>query len=312
MKYTRSPPTSGNVLYALDVPESVAAAVASGRAQLQVTFGRYGADARVQFMEPGVSHILLGLERAADLLKHGSLPRNSFNEALLLNPVDGNADPVEELPEMNANPAPPWRPHARAKPKVHRSPSPAPSPMEIESSEESSDSDEASTADFARFKRALANSISASNKDLKLALEAAASEDSGLIAITRKTVAECHAAVKAGNLDRNRKNGILNIFPATSLVPEEFKRKRLEDLYTRAVVVANAITPGKMIGRIASDYRFKIDGANSINDWWMLATAEQRFLALTTAKSCSAPCDKKRLLLLPCPFQEPGTNEETY
>jgi len=117
---------------------------------------------------------------------------------------------------------------------------------------------------------------------------------------------EAAGLVKGGNLDRNRKQGVLNIFPSQSLVKEDFGKTQLRDFQARVVCVANAVGPAKMISRIACDRRLKIDGCSTIEEWWHAANEEQRFLAVTLAKHCVATVNKRRLLLLPCPFTGAG------
>jgi len=119
-------------------------------------------------------------------------------------------------------------------------------------------------------------------------------------------VEEAAALVKDRNLDRNRKKGLLNLFPSRSLVAVDFKKTFIEDFQARVVCVANAVGSSKAVSRISCDQRLKIVGVQNLYDWWLYANEEQRFLMVTEAKHCSSGVDKRRLLLIPCPFQDAG------
>jgi hypothetical protein len=72
------------------------------------------------------------------------------------------------------------------------------------------------------------------------------------------------------------------------------------------VFVANNIGSSKLVARMTTDSRYRINGISSLSDWWNKATGAQRLLALTTSKDFANPSksDAARMSQVQFPFSE--------
>lgn len=286
-------------------PMNVSRALESGRVLVNATFGKNGAEFWVQFLDPEFAHKTYSMSEAEELISSGSDHAPNDPEAVVggFQPeaVEGasltHGTVVERIAVgIGKNP--------RKKVTV-------PENWESESSDSDSGSYRAlarSLADKHRLAAEGSSVIPTASMELQSAAASAAKAEVGDRFVNHMSAEEAANLVKARNLDRNRKQGVLNIFPGRSLVPVDFKKQNLREFQARAVCVANAIGGAKLVSRIASDPRMKIVGAQDLHSWWLDANEEQRFLAVTEAKSCSGDVNRRRLLLIPCPFQDAGLN----
>jgi hypothetical protein len=137
----------------------------------------------------------------------------------------------------------------------------------------------------------------------------AASKEEDELPIKQMFGKNLHKYYNERKLGFHRKQGVLNSLPTNSLVVEDFKKRKLTDLYARAAIVAESVGASKLVARIGSDRRLRVDGALTITEWWRASTKEQRFLALTRASNfngSSLPEGATRLLIIPCPFRDAG------
>lgn len=326
MKYTRANGETACFL-AFEVPRSVADEVESGRALLETTFDQNGIEPRVRFLlPPGLAHRPYSLTEANRILvdqRTLTAPDNGVNRNDII------ATFLREEWKLDD---PKGRKGGDVMASSHTPPLPFSfvSPDFPGSSGKEPDSPDAGTASgapvigesrampaapqLAEIQKRLVAVVSSQNPDYNEAIKAAAGEVGDLTAI-KVRYDEALRSVTSRNLDRNRKQGVLNVFPARSLVPEEFKRRNIDDLYLRAVVVAHNITEAKCVSRIACDPFLHTGGATSLHEWWIRATAEQRFRLLTESKSLknvAVPLQgRRRLLLCPSPFQDAGAQQKT-
>jgi len=302
------------------VPMNVGRALESGKALVNATFGKNGAEFWVQPLDPEFSHKTMGLEEAEEFYSSG-LPHSPNSSGSV---VGGRVPTATEGAPLSDD-------TFVGRVTSHIGKNPMKKVVLPVSWEDSSSSDESEGLGSKKIgvKGSAGHSISAISKemsqmkidqltrpgtqkiptasDANQAKAMAVSElEAGFPFASKMDPGRAAGLVKSGNLDRNRKQGVLNVFPSQSLVREDFKKPLLEHFQARVVCVANAVGSAKMVSRIASDQRLKIPGCQNLNDWWLAADEEQRFLAVTQAKHCSSDADKRRLLLLPCPFQDAG------
>jgi len=305
------------------VPMNVGRALESGKALVNATFGKNGAEFWVQPLDPEFSHKTMGLEDAEEFYSSG----RPHTPIMLKSVVGGRVPSIPEGTSLDND-------TFVGRVTGHIGKNPMKKVVLPESWEDSFSSDnedgtivsekigEKGTVGHSGAVNSLTNELSSlkieelvRSKSTKIptassenqAKAMAASElEAGFPFASMMDSGRAAGLVKSGNLDRNRKQGVLNLFPSQSLVKEDFKKTLLEHFQARVVCVANAISSAKMVSRIASDPRFKIPGCQNLADWWLAAGEEQRFLAVTQAKHCSSDVDKRRLLLLPCPFQDAG------
>lgn len=310
MKYSRTINERRGII-GFVVPMNVGRALESGKVLVNATFGKNGAEFWVQFLDPEFSHKTMGLTEAEEFISSGSTHTPNDPRAVVggrvPTAIDGDEIDDTVIGRIRANVG-----------KNHMKKVVLPASWEEDSSE--SDSGVATTRVASTLdKLSLAPQESKSldgpstlvrvptaSEELQAKAVAVSLTEAGHPFASKMTPAEAASRVKAGNLDRNRKQGLLNIFPSRSLVKEDFKKTILEQFQARTVCVAEAVGAAKMISRIACDQRMKIPGCSNLSEWWLAANEEQRFLAVTEAKSCNGAVDKRRLLLLPCPFQDAG------
>jgi len=117
---------------------------------------------------------------------------------------------------------------------------------------------------------------------------------------------EAERRVKDKKLNFHRTQGVLNKYPVKSLVNNDFKRENQKDFVARVVVVANNIGTDKMLNRLTTDPRFRINGVKTLSEWWDRASWEQKLLSVTNAKdfNWSLTSNTTRINQVGFPFQE--------
>jgi len=121
------------------------------------------------------------------------------------------------------------------------------------------------------------------------------------------SIGQAERTVSQRNLDKRRRNGVLNFYPVDSLAQEDFKRVSIDDFVARVTVVAHNIGADKAVQRIAAG-GMKISGCVTLIDWWEKSSEKQKFRLLTSAKKCDArKCDASRLNEIGCPFGTAGS-----
>jgi len=299
------------------VPVNVGRALESGKALVNATFGKNGAEYWVQPLDPEFSHKTMDLNTAEEFYSSGAVH----------SPNDPDAVVGGRVPTANDDDKPTSSTFVgRISGNIGKNPM---KKVVLPDTWEDSSSDEASGDSIVKVgspvgkssthpvqggvvvidqsQRSAPLQVPTAGPELQEKAMAASSIETGRSFAKSMSPDEAAALVKSNNLDRNRKQGLLNLFPSRSLVREDFKKTILEHFQARAVCVANAVGGAKMVSRIACDSRMKIPGCHNLHDWWLHANEEQRFLAVTEAKSCNGDAvDKRRLLLIPCPFQDAG------
>jgi len=112
-----------------------------------------------------------------------------------------------------------------------------------------------------------------------------------------------------------KRNGVMNILPRDSVTRWEFERPD-PLLVARILLVAREIGEAKAVSRIAADLSMRIDGCNTLEDWWSSSSAYQRWKILTTRKVSGEqkegpPSNVVRLLRVECPFKDTHIEVET-
>jgi len=311
MRYSRTT-TERRGIIGIGVPLGVARALESGRVLVNGTFGKNGAEVWVQFMDPDFAHKTYTLEDAEELISSGA-PLGEVEGPIIGGRVTtaGDDDPSDDESFVGRVKTNAGRNKFKKivvpkddQPSMTRSSSPSPSGVGVAVNDEGdlvSKIDNLSLGEPVRIP-------TASVENQVDAVTASAFEQSLPYARPMSYEAARELVVKH-NLARNRKNGCLNDFPSQSLVREDFKKTLIAHFQARVVCVANTIGSAKMLSRIASTPGLKIPGCENLSDWWLRADKEQRFLAVTSAKHIgNAAVEKRRLLLVPCPFQDAGLN----
>jgi len=112
-----------------------------------------------------------------------------------------------------------------------------------------------------------------------------------------------------------KRNGVMNILPRDSITRWEFNRPD-PLLVSRIILVAKDIGEAKAVSRIAADLSMRIDGCNTLEEWWSSSSAYQRWRLLSTKKVSGeqkeGPPEKLvRLLKVECPFKDTHIEVET-
>jgi len=134
--------------------------------------------------------------------------------------------------------------------------------------------------------------VAHSHKNYVVADAPPPSKESGAAPATKIT--SLLAAMNLSNerrLDEVTKHGVKNSLPINSLTWTDLMRDNTDDLSARAILVANKIGSTKIAARISTDpAKFGAGRVKNLNDWWEVATPEQKFGVLTThSKAGSAP-----------------------
>jgi len=112
-----------------------------------------------------------------------------------------------------------------------------------------------------------------------------------------------------------KRNGVMNILPRDSITRWEFSRPD-PLLVARILLVAKEIGEAKAVSRIAADLSMRIDGCNTLQQWWSSSSAYQRWRLISTKKTSGEqkegpPDNVVRLLNVDCPFKDTHIEVET-
>jgi len=112
-----------------------------------------------------------------------------------------------------------------------------------------------------------------------------------------------------------KRNGVMNILPRDSITRWEFSRPD-PLLVSRIILVAKEVGEAKAVSRIAADLSMRIDGCNTLEEWWSSSSAYQRWKILSTRKVSGEqkegpPENVVRLLKVECPFKDTHIEVET-
>jgi len=289
MRYTNAINEKVAVL-GFSIPRLVRDKLVSGEINLDCTFGSHGVEARVRFTNTTLSHLSFSLAEAERVILSGGPEERSGSP--VGPPFEGSARKTSYVgPAVDLR----FSELSGGGGKGKRVPIAVPEDWDEDFSSGSSEDGEGGVT------------TAASPTKEEVIVRKVVAPATGVAVLPPMSLERATVLVETRSLDRNRKQGVLNLFPKVSLVEVDFKKQVDEHFQARAVCVAHAITSAKLVSRIASDPRYKIPGVKTINEWWSAADKELRFLALTTASKCERDrCDPGRLLSLPCPFRDAG------
>lgn len=115
--------------------------------------------------------------------------------------------------------------------------------------------------------------------------------------------------VEDRKLGWHRKAGLLNQYPADSLVRQDFCRSNIIEFLARVTTVARRVGEDKAVSRISCG-RFGPKGCETLHEWWEKASVIDRSRLLTSKKSefkagqAANPEFLKSIGEVGCPFQD--------